>query len=382
MKANFLKKILTACFSDTPYRIKKFEALYKPTSGTAVERPESLSAVMLREEGEIGYYAKVMFLAGQVGIQKEIENSPRFIAQGFFKAPNRVIYSISGAGILGQIGLVYDPKKRCFIAESANDWIHDLKDLPYTNAYRLAKPAYLPGVTLSFLTQSADGGFYHFLLESLVKTGVFAEMMNKADHYLFNGPQTTWKQKWIERTNIDSSKIIWVTNDSHYLCDQLLFTNKLIGDQQANVWSVKTLRSLMRVGDNVPAEREKKVFWISRRDANSRAITWEEDLLVSYPDIQKLELSELTAEQTIQTFKEATHIIAPHGAGLSNIYLCSEATKILELFPVRDFFKPCYQRLACASNLAHQSLYIHFEDKSNREHGITLLSNTLNEFLC
>ncbi|MGY3211660.1 glycosyltransferase family 61 protein [Mucilaginibacter sp. HD30] len=382
MKVNFLKKIMTVCFSDTPWRIRPFHQLYRQVPGAAVDRPESLSAIMVQQEGEICYYNQPRFLNDKFWVERHLNGLPRFKARGFFKAPDRVVYSISGASILGQMGLVYDPDKRCFIAESTADWTLDLKDLPYTNAYRLSGHEHLPGITLSFLTLGADGGFYHFLLESLVKAGMFAGMMKHADHFLFNGPQTAWKQKWIDRANIDSSKIIWVTNASHYLCDQLLFTNKLIGDQQANQWCVDALRSLMRSEKNIAVKAQQKAIWISRKDANSRTITWEQEVLALYANIQPLDLSEMNTEETILAFQDATHVISPHGAGLSNLYLCSEGTSILELFPEGDSFKPCYQRLAEVCRLQYQAFYLDFKDKTNTDLGIKTLSATLNKFLC
>lgn len=382
MKVNFLKKILTVCFSDTPWRIKPFRQLYSHVPGAAVDRPESLSVAMLRQEGEICYYSKPRFINSQFVVERFLADLPRFSAPGFFKAPDRVVYSVAGGGVLGQIGLVYDPAKRSFIAESASHWTQDLNSITYTNAFRLPASISLSGITLSFLTLGADGGFYHFLLESLVKASMFAGMMAQADHFLFNGPQTAWKQKWIDRAGIDSSKIIWVADTSHYLCEQLLFTNKLIGDQQANLWCVDTLRSLMRNRGNEAIRREKKVIWISRKDANSRAIAWEQELLALYPNIQPLELSEMNAEETIIAFQDATHIIAPHGAGLTNIYLCSQGTSVLEIFSKGDSFQPCYQRLAGVCHLNHQALYLDFEDKTNTDLGIETLSDTLNKFLC
>jgi len=53
----------------------------------------------------------------------------------------------------------------------------------------------------------------------------------------------------------------------------------------------------------------------------------------------------LTIEEQMQLFSEAGHIIAPHGAGLSNIIACQVPVKIHEIFP--DNYKlDCYARLA------------------------------------
>jgi capsular polysaccharide biosynthesis protein len=48
-------------------------------------------------------------------------------------------------------------------------------------------------------------------------------------------------------------------------------------------------------------------------------------------------LDALTPSAQIQLFQSAETILAPHGAGLSNLLFCQPGTRVLELSPAREF---------------------------------------------
>ena len=78
----------------------------------------------------------------------------------------------------------------------------------------------------------------------------------------------------------------------------------------------------------------------------------------------------------------ATHVIAAHGAGLSNIYLCTPGTKVLEIYPNGVSFHPLYQRIATACQLEHAVAYLDFKNPENDETGLTAFSAILTKFIC
>ncbi|HMG11416.1 MAG TPA: glycosyltransferase 61 family protein [Mucilaginibacter sp.] len=290
---------------------------------------------------------------------------------------------MSDACIIGQLGLIYDPGKRCFIDESAKEWIVDFKKSLYANSFSLPQKVFLKGITCSYLTLGADGGFYHFLFESVIKTEMYRSVLKQADHILFNGPLTDWKLKWVNKANIDCSKIIWVEGNAHYQCEQLLFTNKLIADQQVSKWAVNTLKEVFGISDTGNNKSiTKNIIWITRKGQKNREIEWEYELLKQFPAIERVDLSLLPVDGTIAKLQYATHVIGPHGAGLSNIYLCRPGTKILEFYPNGAFFQPCYQRLSEVCFLDHTVMYLDFRNKADITLGINALTDMLNKFLC
>jgi len=369
MLINFLKKIAIVCFTGHPYRMKKFCELYAGHTGQAVDHPESLSAILRHEPGETSTYKNISVINPQWVNNRYIDKKPRFKSSGVFKSPDRYLYSMSDACIIGQLGLIYDPGKRCFIDESAKEWIVDFKKSLYANSFSLPQKVFLKGITCSYLTLGADGGFYHFLFESVIKTEMYRSVLKQADHILFNGPLTDWKLKWVNKANIDCSKIIWVEGNAHYQCEQLLFTNKLIADQQVSKWAVNTLKEVFGISDTGNNKSiTKNIIWITRKGQKNREIEWEYELLKQFPAIAKLQY--------------ATHVIGPHGAGLSNIYLCRPGTKILEFYPNGAFFQPCYQRLSEVCFLDHTVMYLDFRNKADITLGINALTDMLNKFLC
>ncbi len=384
MFINYLKKAVIYLFTRHPYRVGYFRDIYQVAAGKPVDQPESLSGILLCQEGEIMTFPFLAATAAESKIhQRHIGNRPRFKEAGLFRAPDRYIYSIENAGILGQLGLVYDPEMRVFIDESAKEWVVETKDSPFLNALKRSSPTTLKGITFSFLTIGADAGFYHFLFESLVKTAMYGELLASADQMLFNGPVTPWKLKWITKANIDVSKIIWTDNNAHFNCEQLIFTNRLVADQQINKWCISALLGIFGiVRPQTSRPVEKKILWISRKGLSNREILWEEELLASFPNMERIDFSGLSVEDTIEKMRNATYIAGPHGAGLSNIYLCRPGTKILEIYPREGLFQPCYQRLSQINGLEHSSAYIDFKDKMNPTSGLDSLVETIRRWIC
>lgn len=51
--------------------------------------------------------------------------------------------------------------------------------------------------------------------------------MHHADYFLFKSPCLDWKLKWIRERKIDEQKIIWLVNNDHFSCEQLILPNNL-----------------------------------------------------------------------------------------------------------------------------------------------------------
>ena len=380
---NKLKKLWLISFTDKPYKIRKFDDLFVLPVGEPVDTPECLSTVLSKENGGTVFYSPLNAPVSSNIKCRYIGKSERFKVSGIFKEPDRTIYSLSNACLLGSLGLIYDKERRSYIDESAKEWLINLKNSAYTNLIYFPPKIKLKGITISCLTNGADFGFYHFLFESLVKIHLYKSIIKNIDYILFNGPGTEWKLKWIKRTNIDINKIIWVGNSDHYECEQLLFTNKLINDQQINHWCVKSLKELLKIAsDTIIPLNSHHIIWISRKGLKVREIEWEDELLSFFPSIERVDLSLLDDVQTINKMQAASHVIGPHGAGLSNVYLCSPGTKVLEIYPNGSPFQPCYFRLSSICNLQYSVKYVDFKNKENKETGLPAFKDLLTKFIC
>ena len=112
------------------------------------------------------------------------------------------------------------------------------------------------------------------------------------------------------------------------------------------------LRSMRNIIKIIP-ETKKKIF-ISRENAKNRNIVNQNELLMALQGWKTITLENLSIKEQVKTFAEATHIVAPHGAGLINLLWCDPKTKVYELTH-RDFLeKKVYPTLSKQLELEHQ----------------------------
>jgi hypothetical protein len=92
--------------------------------------------------------------------------------------------------------------------------------------------------------------------------------------------------------------------------------------------------------------RDRKLY-ISRRDSNNRKLENEAEVedLVSSSGFEIVCLTGMPLAEQIELFAGATHVIAAHGAGLTNIVFCKPGTNILEIHML-PYISWCYRRLA------------------------------------
>ncbi len=60
-------------------------------------------------------------------------------------------------------------------------------------------------------------------------------------------------------------------------------------------------------------------------------------------------LEELTVVQQTDLMATASVVVAPHGAGLTNITFCKPVTMVVEIFA--EYMVPCYWALSTLANL-------------------------------
>ncbi|WP_316806881.1 glycosyltransferase family 61 protein [Pedobacter agri] len=377
---NVVKKLWILLFTQNPYKVKTFCEVTGSRIGEQIDLAEHRNFKYKAGSGELIYYSPNNKRKNNHIPDRSIGGEKRYLNTGLFRSPDRYVYSLSGGSIFSQIGLIYHKEKRTFIDESAKEWLLNLKESPYTHIINFPAKKKLSGITVSCLTNGSDGGFYHFIFESIIKIKLYEPILKYTNWILLNGPATEWKLKWIRRARIAESKIIWMTNTDHFDCEQLIFTNRLISDQQINHWCVNTLNEIFSISQTLPSGADPKIIWISRRGLE-RDIKWEKEILHHFPEFEIVDLSSMDVETTIQKLQQATHIIGPHGAGLSNVYLCKPKTKILEIYPLGKTYQPCYSRISEVCSLQYYCDVLNFEDKNHQDYGLGYAKRLLNEFI-
>jgi capsular polysaccharide biosynthesis protein len=86
---------------------------------------------------------------------------------------------------------------------------------------------------------------------------------------------------------------------------------------------------------------------VSRRQARTRQIVNEDDLIAALGPLAPtcVALEECSLARQIDLFRRARLIVAPHGAGLTNIAFARPDATVIELFGA-TYRNPCFEKLA------------------------------------
>jgi len=91
---------------------------------------------------------------------------------------------------------------------------------------------------------------------------------------------------------------------------------------------------------------QKKIY-VSRKLAIKRHLSNEEEFLpiLKKHNFHKVFLEHLSIPEQVKLFRSSSHIIAPHGAGLTNILFAHAGVKILEIRPLLTSGQFCFENL-------------------------------------
>lgn len=273
-------------------------------------------------------------------------------------ALRRELWQLSPGGAAGNAGIVYEPRSRTAARETVLDWHLPPPRHPLLHAPGFPAAQALPGLSLSAVTLSAEG-FWHFLIEALPKIQIAALWRDRIGRILINGPETAWKQRWLDRAGFAAPDIVWMGGLSNYHCEQLLFSPPLVADAEPTPSSVAAVRELLQVPRPVGSAVRK--LWASLGDARSRNPCWERAMLSQASDWERIEFSRLTPAETIRLCAEAAALAGPHGANLANAIFLPPGARLIGLFP-RGKGNALFSKLARAASLHYDGFELDFDD--------------------
>lgn len=98
-----------------------------------------------------------------------------------------------------------------------------------------------------------------------------------------------------------------------------------------SAWAVQGVRGLFDLAPRQPRRR----LLVSRADSAYRRLGNEEEIaaLLAPFGFETIVPGDLGFAEQIAAFRDATHVVGPHGAGLTNTLFCAPGTHVLEIFP-------------------------------------------------
>jgi capsular polysaccharide biosynthesis protein len=212
---------------------------------------------------------------------------------------------------------------------------------------RSEQPAFL-------LANRVYDNYYHWTLQCLPSLSVFQSLFERGACKLVTGPLSEWRRRTLQLAGFDASDLEIVEDGEIRSFGSLTYPTPLAGGGGFRPW--RELRpffqALKQRAEIAPPGHP--MIYLSRRDSSRRPLVNDSELAERLAELgfRTLVMSDMTIDEQISAFAGAKVIVAPHGAGVSNIVYCEPETILYELLPAH-YPNPCFFRLSQVFDLSY-----------------------------
>lgn len=227
------------------------------------------------------------------------------------------------------------------------------------------KPTYLKGRVAFFSSRWGSSAYYHWLFDVLPRIELLKtqQSFSEIDYFVFHKPQHSYNIESLECFGIPKSKIIDSFSNPVLSADEILVPSIIRGGR-GETWVREMLRATF-LASKVKNPIDNDRIYITRK--KTRRLLKEYEF---YSKLEKIGFSIITLEdysikQQGAILNNAKIVIAPHGAGLSNLVFCKAGTIVVEFFSPL-YINMCYHQL-CYLNGMDYYYYIgeEYQDEIN-----------------
>ena len=179
--------------------------------------------------------------------------------------------------------------------------------------------------------------YTHWMLDTLPRFLMLAEKgidINSFDHIVVAAANKHFQQIIIKKLEIDPSKIIQRSKIGNcFKCDSFSYITQPRLNFAAHKSSYKNVIDFVKK-DSLNLKSSYEKIYISREKASRRRVLNEKHLteFLYSCGYETVYFEELELENAVSLVSNASCIIAPHGAGLSNLIYAQPKTKVVEIF--------------------------------------------------
>jgi len=207
----------------------------------------------------------------------------------------------------------------------------------------------LPEVTdvagsVGVLTTRGSENYYHFLTDVLPRIELLRRAGVEPDHFVVNR-STRFQRDMLDHLGVTAGRCLGNDKYPHVRAEELVVPSLPDADLRTPPWIVPWLRAQFLPDDLRPPHRR---LYVGRGDTKrTRRVENEAELLVALEPLgfEAIDPGALSPAEQVRAFGEAEYIVAPHGAGLTNLAFAPPGAAVVELF-ARDYVNECFWALA------------------------------------
>ncbi|GAC1385091.1 MAG: hypothetical protein NVSMB48_21540 [Marmoricola sp.] len=246
--------------------------------------------------------------------------------------PARYVLDVEGGLLTGPHGATVTPGKRLDYQTSGYFGISGWREHPLFLHPTLGRIENVAGTALSLTTRGTATNYYHFLYDAIGRYGIFREALPDQPIDVVIVPHETGYQRQLLDLIGIAAPLLQPREHLTYRAERLLVPSTPNQDLDAPPWVTQWLREALPPRPTGPTPPR---LYLSRgQQPNTRRYVQEPEL---WPELERrgfvmLDPGALSVQEQINTFHGAEIVVAPHGAGLTNLTFCRPGTRVLELF--------------------------------------------------
>jgi capsular polysaccharide biosynthesis protein len=277
----------------------------------------------------------------------------RTIAGESSKPHRLIVAELAGGKVMAELRLALTKDNQAIggVQQLVGNWETCPPSALQSRHYRL--PRHCPGTAL--LLGTWDGQtYYHWMLDCLPRWQLLvAAGMKDYDYVLLNTVLTRWHLETLTPLGIPGTKRLCCSRTFLRRFDRLVVPAMPFPQWEVATWACQWLATVYGKHSSHAPER----VYISRRAAWRRRLVNEAALEAELAcrGFAVAQPEQFSVTEQARLFSRARCVVAPHGAGLTNLVFAPPGATMLELFhPAHKF--PCYQHLAAACGHYYASL--------------------------
>ncbi|MFC7681239.1 glycosyltransferase family 61 protein [Paenibacillus sp. GCM10028914] len=175
--------------------------------------------------------------------------------------------------------------------------------------------------------------YFHWMYDVMARWGMLVETGIAYDRVVVKAnPYGTFARQTLAMLGLSDEKVIR-THPNLFLQAERLIVPSLMMSSHYPQWATLMLRKLFLPHQAVNMPVQERIF-ISRNRASYRRMVNEDAVkdVLSSLGFSIVILEDLSVAEQIALFVSARVVVAPHGAGLTNLAFCQPGTKVVEIF--------------------------------------------------
>ncbi|MDY7023884.1 MAG: glycosyltransferase family 61 protein, partial [Cyanobacteriota bacterium] len=215
--------------------------------------------------------------------------------------------------------------------------------------------------TIAFLSvRWGNGGYFHWMFDVIARLHLVQRISQsqniKIDKFVFSHCPNQSQINCLEILGIAAEQILESFEYPYLKAKQVIVPN-IVQEFGISEWKCHYLKQAFlnqTIPPKIPGYRR---IYIDRNQANYRKVLNNQQVvqLLERYGFQRLHLETLSIVEQAYYLNAAEVVVAPHGAGLTNLVFCDARTKVIEIFSP-GYITPLYWFLSTICQLEHYYL--------------------------